>query len=213
MPPEAGNRLKLQCPRAIHARGHASGAGGTGQPCYGAVMAMCNPRRALLPLTGAALLMGGCAPRSDFPSLARRPAEDAYASARAAQSTPAPQPPVSAALVSRLAALRGAAREAHDSFTARQPAATRAVSAAARSPKGTEAWSVASVAVAQLESARSILGLPLADLDRLEVEASNRVADGADADFKAVLEARAEVEALAASETAVIDSLLARLAG
>ncbi|CAH0497488.1 hypothetical protein NVSP9465_02550 [Novosphingobium sp. CECT 9465] len=72
---------------------------------------------------------------------------------------------------------------------------------------------MASVAVAQLESARSILGLPLADLDRLEVEASNRVADGADADFKAVLEARAEVEALAASETAVIDSLLARLAG
>lgn len=174
-------------------------------------MAMCNPRRALLALTSSALLMGGCAPRSDFPSLARRPAEDVYASARAAQSTPAPQPPVSAGLVNRLASLRAAAREAHDSFVARQPAATRAVSAAAGSPKGAEAWSVASVAVAQLESARSRLGLPLADLDRMEVEASNRVADGADADFKAVLATRAEVEALADQETRVIDSLLARL--
>ena len=71
---------------------------------------------------------------------------------------------------------------------------------------------MASVAVAGLESARSRLGLPLADLDRLEVQASNLVADGAEADFKAVQETRADVEALAASETGIIDSLLRRLA-
>jgi enoyl reductase-like protein len=98
-------------------------------------------------------------------------------------------------------------------FLTRQAAATRAVSAAAGAAKGAEAWSVASVAVAGLESARSRLGLPLADLDRLEVQASNLVADGAEADFKAVRETRAEVEALAAGETSVIDSLLGRLAG
>lgn len=72
---------------------------------------------------------------------------------------------------------------------------------------------MASLAVAQLESARAQAGLPLADLDRLETEASNRAVDGSDADIKAVLEARSEVEALVASETSVIDSLLSQLAG
>ncbi|MBA4353901.1 MAG: hypothetical protein C0409_04345 [Novosphingobium sp.] len=192
----------------------ASGAGGTGQPCYGARMAKCNPRLALAPLTISALLMGGCADRADFPSLARRPAEEAYSAARTAQSAPVPQQAtISQGLSSRLSALRAAANEAHDSFIARQPAATRAVSAAAGAAKGTEAWSVASVAVAGLESARARLGLPLADLDRLEVEASSRAADGNDADFKAVRDTRVEVEALAGRETGVIDSLLGRLAG
>ncbi len=189
-----------------------SDAGETRKPCYGARMAKCNPRLALLAMTSSAVLLSACAPRSDFPSLARRPAEDVYASARAAQAVPAQQPGISEGLGERLSALRATAREAHDSFIARQPAATRAVSAAAGAAKGTEAWSVASVAVARLESARSRLGLPLADLDVLEVQASNLVADGAEADFKAVRETRAEVEALAASETKVIDSLLGRLA-
>lgn len=174
-------------------------------------MAKCNPRLALVLLTSSALFLGGCADRAGFPSLARRPAEDVYA--RAAQSQPAPQPALSQGLVGRLSALRATAREAHQSFVARQPAAARAVSAATGAAKGTEAWSVASVAVAGLESARSRLGLPLADLDRLEVEASNRTADGDDADFKAVRDTRAEVEDLAARETAAIDSLLGRLAG
>lgn len=175
-------------------------------------MAMCTPRLALLAMTSSAALLSGCAPRSDFPSLARRPAEDIYASARAAQAAPAPQPPISEGLVERLGALRADARDAHDTFLTRQAAATRAVDAAAGAAKGAEAWSVASVAVAGLESARSRLGLPLADLDRLEVQASNLVADGAEADFKAVQETRADVEALAASETGIIDSLLRRLA-
>lgn len=191
----------------------ASGAGGTGQSCYGASMAKCNPRLALVFMTSSALLLGGCADRAGFPSLARRPAEDAYASARAEQARPAPQPALSQGLAGRLSALRAAAREAHDGFVARQPAAARAVSAAAGAAKGTEAWSVASVAVAGLESARSRLGLSLADLDRLEVEASNRAADGDDADFKAVRDTRAEVEDLAARETAAIDSLLGRFSG
>ncbi len=199
----------MQCWRVI-AEGYASE---TFQPCYGAAMAKCNPRLALLAIASLTVLSGGCAPRSDFPSLARRPAEDIYASARAAQAEPIPQPGISEGLAERLASLRSAAREAHEMFLTRQAAAIRAVSAAAGATKGAEAWSVASVAVAGLESARSRLGLPLADLDRLEVQASNLVADGAEADFKAVRETRTEVEALAAGETSVIDSLLGRLAG
>ncbi|MBB3859176.1 hypothetical protein GGQ88_000416 [Novosphingobium hassiacum] len=190
---------------------HEPGTGTTAQPCYGASMVKCNSRLALIATASCALMLGGCSDRGDYPSLARRPAEDVYANARAAQ-TPAAQPPgVSAGLTSKLAALLATARKAHESFVARQPAATRAVSAASGAAKGTEAWSVASVAVAGLESARSEVGLPLADLDRLEVEASNRVADGADADFKAVRETRAQVEALTTSESDVIDSLLGRL--
>lgn len=189
---------------------HEPGTGTTGQPCYGASMVKSNSRIALIATASCALMLGGCSDRGDYPSLARRPAEDVYATARAAVP-PAPSPGVSAGLPGKLAALLATAREAHETFVARQPAAARAVSAASGAAKGTEAWSVASVAVAGLESARSQVGLPLADLDRLEVEASNRVADGDDADFKAVRETRAQVEALAASESEVIDSLLGRL--
>ena len=170
-----------------------------------------NSRALLIATTSCALLLGGCSDRGDYPSLARRPAEDVYATARAAPVPPPPRPAVSAGLPGKLSALLATAREAHDSFVARQPAATRTVSAASGAAKGTEAWSVASVAVAGLESARSRLGLPLADLDRLEAEASNRVAEGDDADFKAVRETRAQVDALASSESEVIDSLLGRL--
>lgn len=167
-------------------------------------------RALLIATTSSALLLGGCSDRGDYPSLARRPAEDVYATARAAQ-VPPPQSRISPGLPAKLSALLATAHEAHESFVSRQPAATRAVSAASGAAKGTEAWSVASVAVAGLESARSQVGLPLADLDRLEVEASNRVAEGDDADFKAVRETRAQVEALASRESEVIDSLLGRL--
>lgn len=187
------------------------GTGTTGQPCYGAGMVKSNSRLALIAAASCALMLGGCSDRGDYPSLARRPAEDVYAAARAAQAAPAPTRGVSAGLAGKLSALLATAREAHKSFSARQPAASRAVSAASGAAKGTEAWSVASVAVAGLESARSQVGLPLADLDRLEVEASSRVAEGDDADFNAVRETRAQVEALATSESAVIDSLLGRL--
>lgn len=113
----------------------------------------------------------------------------------------------------RLADLTARAREAHSAFESARPAAARTVGAARGAAKGTENWSVASLAVARLESARAQAGLSLADLDRLEAEASNRAVTGSDADLKAVLTARREVEALVAGETSVIDSLLSQLAG
>ncbi|MBF9150530.1 hypothetical protein [Novosphingobium jiangmenense] len=169
-------------------------------------------RTALVATLGVATMLGGCADRAKFPSLARRPAEDIYRTARA--TPPAPPPAVmSEGMARRLADLTAQARKAHSAFESARPAATRAVSAARGAAKGTENWSVASLAVARLESARAQAGLPLADLDRLEAEASNRAVDGSDADLKAVLTARSEVEALVAGETSVIDSLLSQLAG
>ncbi|WP_054107677.1 hypothetical protein [Novosphingobium sp. AAP83] len=164
-------------------------------------------------LAGLAALVGGCAPRSDFPSLAPRPAEQAYATARADQAAAQPGIPagVSEALASRLGAMRIAARDAYDVFDARKPAAIRAASSASGAARGSDAWSAASVAIAGLESARSTLGMTLADLDRLEVEASNRAAGSTDADVKAVREIKNQVEALIESQTDVIDSLLGKI--
>ena len=72
---------------------------------------------------------------------------------------------------------------------------------------------MASVALAELESARARAGLPLAELDRLEADASNRAAGGAPADLEAVHAARVDVESLVDTETKVIDGLLSQLRG
>jgi hypothetical protein len=176
-------------------------------------MARRNYRFAIVIALAAATLLTGCADRGKFPSLARRPAEDAYRTARAPQPVPTPSATLSDGLASRLDGLRAQARQAHAAFEAARGPAARAVSLARGAAKGTENWSVASLAVAQLESARARAGLPLADLDRLETEAGNRAVDGSPADLAAVRETRKEVEALVATETGVIDSLLRQIAG
>ncbi|MBB4613233.1 hypothetical protein [Novosphingobium taihuense] len=176
-------------------------------------MARRNRILATVATLGTVLLISGCADRGQYPSLARRPAENAYRVPTGA--TPAPPVPavMSDGMAARLEGLRNNAAKAHATFEGARGSATRAVSAARGAAKGSESWSVASVELARLESARAEAGLPLAELDRLETEASNRAVDGSDADLKAVLEARQEVEALVESETRVIDSLLAQLAG
>lgn len=162
---------------------------------------------------GTALLIGGCADRGQYPSLARRPAETAYRVPTGTATAPTAPAVMSEGMAARLAGLRDKAAKAHATFEAARGSATRAVGSARGASKGSESWSVASVELARLESARAQAGLPLAELDRIETEASNRAVDGSDADLKAVLEARREVEALVQSETKVIDSLLGQLAG
>lgn len=169
-------------------------------------------RFAAIAMLAPALATSACADRSQFPSLSRRPAEDAYAGARSATPAPAPIPAaMTDGLARKIAALLKSAEEAHATFESRRPAATRTASAAAGSTRGSESWSVASVALAGLESARSLAAMPLADLDRLEAEASNRAVDGSDTDLRAVREARQKVDALVEAETAVIDSLRNRI--
>lgn len=197
------------------------GSGGLRQPCYGAAMAKRIPRiapvasltPALLPVILPTLLIAGCGARSDFPSLARRPAEAAYA--RPGAPTPPAPPPaaMTQGLAAQLDSLRASARAAQTLFDQRQPAAARAAGSASGSAQGSEAWSVASIAVAGLESARAQASLPLADLDLLETQASNRAIDAGDADLVAVRDARREVEAIVAAQTRTIDSLLARFNG
>lgn len=166
---------------------------------------------ALLP----ALLLGACTQRSDFPSLARRPAERQYGSALPVTSQSAPSssvPAVPAAdLVGKLAALRDQARVAHGAFTAKQPGATKATSAAAGAAVATESWSVAQVRLAELESARSDAMIALADLDRLLVVAAQTAVDGPDTDLRAVEATRAQVSEWIAAEDAVLANLRGRV--
>lgn len=163
----------------------------------------------------AALAVQGCAARGHYPSLARRPAESAYGSgATAPQPAPAPAPSAaSPALLARLATLRDSAAKAHRDFEALRPAGERAAALAAGAAPGAENWSVAQGALAALDSARSSLLLPLADLDTMLVEATRAAVDGPDADLRAVRKVRDEVDGWLADENRSLDSLRGRVRG
>jgi hypothetical protein len=144
-------------------------------------------------------LMACAADTTNYPSLARRDAEKVADSAPVAV---APVGPVSADNAAHLSTLVDQARSAHQSFNSRQAKAERAVSAGGT--VGSESWGTASIALADLESARSDAMIALADLDGLYAAA--RIA-GSDA--AAIIVARDQVSTLVRQE----DAVLARLRG
>ena len=128
-------------------------------------------RICLLAALGCSL--GACAtPSEEYPSLALRPAERVTGTMQPPLPAPYVPPPTPAAVVDRLAQLSGEAASAHRAFLAEAPRARTAVAAARGAQVGAESWSVAQVAVAGLESARSRAMIALADLDRLYVDAA-----------------------------------------
>lgn len=117
-----------------------------------------------------ALLLAGCAADyGNYPSLARRPAERVKGTAEPAAPTSVPPPAVmpSSDLATRLAQLTSQAEAAHREFTGRRARAEELVGAARGTAVGSENWSVASVALADLETSRSQAMIALADLDEL----------------------------------------------
>jgi hypothetical protein len=180
----------------------------------------------IAPIT-ALVLLSGCAAQGEFPSLAKRPAELALEAApvatAAVPATPeritgsgtpvAPAPgatatdqAVSADLATRLRDLNESARAAHERFAAKRPRAATLVGAASGAAVASEAWSVATVAVADLESARSDAMISLGELDRLY--AAERIDGG---DGGAIAAVRDQVTAWVADEDAVLAELGARL--
>jgi len=164
------------------------------------------------------LALGACnADRSLYPSLAIRPAERAFGSGQPV--TPAPNLPLNtqlsagADLAARVAALRKTALAAHARFAEQHAAATRLAAAARGAPPGTEAWSLATIALAGLESARSQGMIALADLDHLTIAATEMAATGPDADLQTVMPAHREVEALLAEEDRAIADLSGQISG
>lgn len=153
----------------------------------------------------AVLALTGCASSSqDFPSLAIRDAERVSGTIAVPPAPTGPVPPAPAQ--AQLAPLMAAIREGHARFAGEVPAAQRAVSAARGAGVGTENWSVAQVAVANLEAQRSQVMIALADLDRIHASAA---VEGAD--VSATTAALAEAQGLVDQEDAEIARLLGAL--
>ena len=162
--------------------------------------------RLLPPAIALPVLLAGCAaPTGEFPSLAIRDAERVSGTMEPPAPPPAPPPPVLAD-AGGVDALLAAARAAHADFTAALPAARTRVSAGAGAAPGSDNWAAAQIALAELQSGRSRVSVPMADLDRMYVAAlSEGLVPGA------IGTAREEVDALLAAEDAAISALSAQL--
>jgi hypothetical protein len=172
------------------------------------VFACLLPATFLLPLSA-------CTTGGTYPSLERREVERITGTAEAVtpqpESAPAPPPP-SPELNGRLSQLLDQARASHNRFGERRANASRLIAAGGNAPVASESWSVASVALADLEGARSQTMIALAELDELYASESVKAADsGNPGDAAAVAETWREVSALAAEEDGVLVALRGRL--
>lgn len=166
--------------------------------------------RAIILLFPALLTACASAGEGRFPSLATRPGERVTGTL---ELPPTPPPPrATAETGSRLASLRAKALAAHRKFQERRPGAHALSRAAQGAAVASEAWSVAQVALADLEGARSEAMIALADLDSLYVAAQvAAVPTGGSGDLDAVATTRAEVTALIAEEDATLAAYRGRL--
>ena len=125
---------------------------------------------------------------SQYPSLAKRPAErlNATYGAPQAQVQPAPLPLPGASILGQVDSLVAQARQGDARFHRGESTAQRLVGQSGRARIGTEPWSIATMAVSELEAARGQTMVPLAELDRLFAEAMTmgqdvtRIADARD---------------------------------
>ena len=159
-------------------------------------------------------LVSACASPGDYPSLARRDVERINGSSLpvpAPEPTPATPVAPSADLSARLGQLVDQARAAHRRFVDRRPRAEQLATAASGAAVASEAWSVATVAIADLEAARSEAMVALAELDALH--AAQRVEHHSEdtADGAAILAAREQVLAIVGDEDSVLAALRGRV--
>ena len=146
--------------------------------------------------------LAACASDSSrYPSLDIRPGERVSGTFEPVEpDAPAPLPVASADLLTRIGELRTEAMAAHEDFLAAAPQARNAAIAASGSAIGSDAWSSAQVALANLDSARSRAAVPLGELDILFVEATveNEARSQIDAVRDAVIAMLLEEDALLA---------------
>lgn len=159
-----------------------------------------------------ALALAGCASTGTggYPSLAVRDVERVQGNFEPVPTqqldVPAVEVDLSGGLEARLAALLTQARDAHAAFIAAQPAAERLVAAAGGSDVGSDSWAAAQVALADLDSARSIAAIALGDLDIIHAAASVQAGNAVGIDA-----ARGQVIALVSEEDAVLERLRSRV--
>jgi hypothetical protein len=161
--------------------------------------------RRLSVLALIAALAACASAQREYPSLAIRPAERATGTLTPAAAEPlvAPAPAVTLERVSQLAA---DARASHQAFLGQVADARSTITAARGAAIGGEAWARAEAALADVRAARSKTMVPLADLDRLYVDAAtqSQATDRIGA-------AREEVEGLVAAEDRTLGELSAGL--
>lgn len=165
----------------------------------------------LLAATALPVLLTGCAAdTAGYPSLARRDAERIVATPQETTDSPPVQLPADRAILARLDTLVAQAKTAHDTFRSRRARAEALVRAAAGAPVASESWAVATVALADLESARSDAMVALADIDAIDV--ATRI-EGTPATAMAVTAAHRNVIELVAEQDGILARLRGRMAG
>jgi len=171
-------------------------------------MAMID-RKTCLVAVALGMLAGCSGTGSDgYPSLAIRPVERVQGSFEPVAVQQLDVPPVEVELTgsldARLATLVGQAEQAHRTFMAAAPKAEQQVTAARDAAVGSDAWAIAQVALADLDSARSEAAVALGDLDILHAAGTLQAED-----VSAIDVARDQVIALVSVE----DTTLERLRG
>lgn len=157
-----------------------------------------------------AMLLAGCSSTGTegYPSLAIRDVERVEGSFEPVPTqrldVPEVEVELAGGLEARLAALVGQAKNAHGEFKSAQPAAERIVGAANGADIGSDRWAAAQVALADLDSARSLAAVALADLDIIHGAAKVQAEDTA-----TIETAREQVIALVAEEDAILQRLRA----
>ena len=156
-----------------------------------------------LPLLAA---LAACASaQGEYPSLAIRPAERASGTMQPAAATPVLTPPPQTTL-DKLSQLAADARADHQAFLSQVAGARPAITAARGAAVGNDTWAKAEAALADVRAARAKTMIPLADLDRLLVDAGTQ-SQATDR----IAAARDEVANLVAAEDKTVGELSANL--
>jgi hypothetical protein len=167
-----------------------------------------------IPCVIAAVLLSACATKVDYPSLTRRDAERITGTVPpvvAPPTPPAPLPPPDSATTARLDQLVQQASAAHGRFGKAHPRAEQLVGRAYGSAMGSENWAVASIALAELESAHSDGMIALAALDQIHAEDAVVHYNTPSGDAPYIATARDQVLSWIGDEDRVLGGLRGRL--
>jgi hypothetical protein len=135
-------------------------------------------RIAIAHMLGASLLLGACSmPAGDFPSLSKRPYENADPIAEPPNAPASLSTSLPDSLRNSLSALTARHDAAEAAFRAALPAARQAAQSAAGSATGSEGWVNAQMELSRLEKKRADSLAALAEIDRLVAAERDKGAD------------------------------------
>jgi hypothetical protein len=155
-----------------------------------------------LALLSLAVLLTGCASPSRYPSLGVRDAERATGTLQPGDAEPYVPPATPSETLDRIGQLNAEAQAAHREFFAVVERARASIAAGRDAAEGSDRWSIAQVALADVQASRSRTMIALAELDRLYVD--TQLAGG---DLARISAARDEVNAMVEAEDASIADL------